>query len=205
MRNLILIYCLFIFSSSQVFSQAVLFDDDDSGFAVEAEFGSNNGITSAFIGPSYTFNGRISTVLLLGYGTVSNEALNSFGIGLSYLVFKEDFDDAFNLELGLTSLYNTFAQIDNVNFGAINLYARALKKFDLTDEILAYPYLQAGYNRIGFNVEANGSNVPISRSSSIDFGLGSHFKYQNFYVTPSLSIGSGSTSFFLSIGYLFPR
>lgn len=201
-KTIQMILLVFFIGSSSLCAQSIHFDEGQNGFSLFGQLASNNGSTLVGITPGYTFNGKLS--LNLGVGSESFDGLNMSSTAIisniSYLVLKQDdHNNPVSVQIGSSYQYNTFSNVDNLNYGTSSLYAAVYHEINTSSDIRVIPGAAVGYSRSRVNFE----NVNLGSVSAVTYGLNVSVNINDFIIQPALLFRDGNSVFHLQLGYVF--
>ncbi len=204
MKQLIII----IFLAVNLQAQNVFFKPDESGMGLAFQIGSNDGSTILGINGSYTYKGRFTGGLTIGYESNDKQGFTSTGIHphLDYLVLKQGVDEMpISVNLYTYYQYNTFDLKNytgpSVTGNSFGFGTGLFYEIETNSKLIhLIPAIGLGYARNTVNVET------VSQSSSgVAFSISPSVLFNKFYITPSLSFSDGKSAFNLLFGIVFSR
>lgn len=197
----IVFFVLFVFIN-KLTSQNYLFNENESGFHVFGQFTSNEGSSLIGISPGYTFNGKLTMGLTLGFEEDNESDFSSNAIRpyIDYLVLKQDNNNPVSINLYGAYQHNNFPDFKDLKVNTVNLGLGIFHQLNLGTNFDLIPAGGVGWARSTANLWGASES-----ESGINYGLSLTGKINKFYVTPGLSFSNGDTIFNLVLGVIFPK
>jgi len=184
-----------------MFSQSILRDIDESGFALSGLFINFEDGTLLGINGEYTIGGKTDLGFLIGFENSNSSDLSStrFNPSISHLIIKQGVNDM-PVSVRLNGSYSiiTFNR-NGVSANAYSFGSTIYKGFELANKISIHP---------GFKLSYSSSTLKVSgffddTRTGVSYGLSAPTKIDNFFINPILSFFRGDSQFAIQIGYMF--
>ena len=206
MKNLITI-CTIFCTSLSLFAQNYIYDQNQSGFTLEA-FASFPEDSSAYgLNPSYTWNGRLTAGLAITEQSFDNVDTKAtiLSPNISYLFLKKTVGENL-LNIGINSSYSTtsYSDLNNLKSNAFDIGLGASMKFNLSD---SFDFT------IGTNVSWGSLTVKLNSEKDSEnltqYGFYGNFLFDKFIIQPQVAfvniLEESDSAFSISIGYIFDK
>ena len=185
-----------------LFSQNYLFDSKSSGFHIAGILGASTGSTLLGIRPGYTFNGKLTTGLVVGSENITDLDLNSTAIRpyIDFLAIKQEENDVpVSLNLGIHYQHNSFPKVPGLNFNTFGFSLNVLHTIEISNASIV-PSLGIGWDKTTVSLSGYSGNV-----NAVGFGISTAAKFNNLYLEPLVAFHKRSTQFNLSVGIMLPN
>jgi hypothetical protein len=199
-----IVFLFFLALGLQLHGQAILFDQNKSGFALGGSLSSNQGNTVFLATPSYVSNGKLELGFSFGSSRNEDSDLNATLVGpnIGYLVMKQG-ENNNPVSIGLKASYGYFdyTAFEDLSASALSLGGNLQHEIVTGDGVSIIPGGAISWNRTSVNVTGFGSVT----DSNVDFTAFGTVKIKKFYFEPQVIFSSGSTLFNFAFGFIFPQ
>ena len=197
-------FLFFLALGLQLHSQAVLFDQNKSGFALGGSLSSNQGNTIFLVNPSYVSNGKLE--LGFSFGSIRNEDSDFnatvLGPNIGYLAMKQgENNNPVSIGLQASYAYFDYTAFDDLTANNLSIGGNLQHEIKTGDGVSFIPGGGISWARTSVLVTGLGS---VSESN-VNFTLFGTAKIKNFYIQPQALFGGGSTLFNFAFGFIFPQ
>ncbi len=200
MNRCFLVFFISLLSAS-LYSQNILFKENESGFHIGGYFSSYQGTRIRSVNPAFTVSGRLSYGLYLeeiSYDYSSTAALRPY---ISLLIFKQrENKSSFSLALNLSYQFNFDKNNSEPNLNTFVLGGGLYHKIKAGTNSEVIPGISINWNKTSVEYqgfEASGENITYNLSLT--------YKYKQAYITPSVTLFDQISVFNLNMGIIFPK
>ncbi|MCH8536032.1 MAG: hypothetical protein LAT51_13250 [Flavobacteriaceae bacterium] len=221
MKKIILRISLIMLTFYSAQSQSIFLEKGQNGFSVGGAFSSNDDATSLTGSFGYSFSGILDLGLSVGRvgfdDQIFNEDYNAtfFTPSVSYLVIKQNEQIPISFQLGGAYERSLFSgkglSANNVDITGdlFSLGASIYSMFEVSEAMKIQPGIGLNYITGDLRIEDSTMSDKESVDSTI-FALLVSLVVEtsptsSFIITPNLSFGEETTTFGLSLAYVFPQ
>ena len=206
MKNLFTICTLFCATIS-LFAQNYIYDQNQTGFTLEAIAAFPDDSNAYGINPSYTWNGRLTAGLAYAkqlFDNVDTQA-TSFTPNISYLFLKKTVGEHL-LNIGVNSSYTTtnFSNSSDLKSNLFDIGLGASMKFNLSDSFDFTIGTNVSWGSVTFKINSEKESENLTQ-----FTIYKNYLFNKFFVEPQISIvniqDESDSAFGISIGYIFDK